>query len=251
MKDAIKYIAIAGGAYLVYVYVISPMMQSGTSTTTTTTTTPPTGSSLTDSFSATQVTQFQTAFNQAIQAGKSGADAVAAGYTAAGVASGTPIPSADQVCPTGYTGTFPSCVPQTVQTCPSGTTGTYPQCTPVGSGNTTQPDNTFTSSDAFSTAWQARVASALATAAGVNSQNADTWSWYYQTSIGGSPISPSFFQGVLNYALTAYGGDRSALIPAATFVSGIAAANAQGLTGMGAIVPVFAHLGGLGSFWKM
>jgi len=189
MKEIIKYVAIAGAVYLVYTYVIAPMM-----TPTVASAAPP----------ATPTTP----------------------ATSAGIVNNPPA-----ACPPGYTGVYPNCT------------------APVaagGGGSTGVVDNTFTSSDFGTANWIARVSSAMATAAGgTGTQNFDNWSYYYQNSAGGSPISPNLMQNIIN----AGGGQRGMQITAPAFLGFlVSAGSANGLSGLSEIVYTGS---GLGSFWRM
>ena len=166
MKDILKYAAIGVGIYVVWEYVISPMVN-------TVTPAPPTGTS-----SATIMS----------------------------------------------TGTTTTQQQQTQQTVPV-------------------VDNTFTSSDYGTANWQARVASDMAVAAGVQTSNLDNWSFYYQNQANGSPISASLMQNIIDAA----GGNRGIMITAPAFIGFLVSAGAaNGLSGLGDIVYVGS---GLGSFW--
>jgi hypothetical protein len=182
VKEIIKYIAIAAGIYVVWEYVISPMMGSSTA---------------------------------------AAATPVSPTITAAGSA---PIVTTTPIAPV----TPPAAAP------PTGVT-----------------NNTFTSSDYGSTAWQARVASAMAIAAGGNgTQNFDDWSWFYQNGggVGGSPISATLMQQIIN----AGGGNRAALITAPQFVGYLVQAYQPALSGMGDIIYTGSvGLSGLGNFYRL
>lgn len=199
MKEIIKYVAIAGAVYLVYTYVIAPMMT-------------PTAASAAPPAPGTTPT------NGLI-----------------------PPSTITPTCPTGYTGTYPNCV--------------APQSAPPPPPPPLAVNNTFGSSDYGSAAWISRVAGAMTNAAGLSpagnaGTNADNWSYYYQNSASGSPISPALFQGVLDQASNTTGAtwDRGNPMSAAQFLNWLVAAKATGLSGMGDFVYTGA---GLGSFWRM
>jgi hypothetical protein len=178
-KTILKYVAIGGAVYLVYTYVIAPMM-GGAST--------------------------------ALPAGTSTAGA--------GAATGTTTITASPVI----------------------------TATPPVTSTAATVNNTLSSSDYGSTAWQARVASAMAIAAGGNgNQNFDNWSWFYQNSVGGSPISAQLMQGIIN----AGGGNRAALITAPQFVGYLVQAYQPSLSGMGDIVYTGSGLSGLGNLYRL
>jgi hypothetical protein len=104
------------------------------------------------------------------------------------------------------------------------------------------PDSTFTSSDYGTNAWVARVGAAMAQAAGASTQRIGNWSWYYQNSAGGSEISPQLYGAIVDGS----GGTDDTVVQATDFLTLLTAARAKGVSGLGDIISVPL---GLGTFW--
>jgi len=194
LKEIIKWVAIATGAYLVYTYVIVPMT--------------------------------------------SGATTAAASTTPASTSTAGTLPSATGTTTTTTTSNSTLNVPN----------GSIFNSTPAAPGTNAAVNNTFSSPDYGTQAWLTRVSTAMVGAAGNGNQNFDNWAYYYQNSVGGSPISPN----LMNNIIAQGGGNRAALITAPMFLGYlVAAGTANGLSGVGEIVYTGAGLAGLGSFYRM
>lgn len=127
----------------------------------------------------------------------------------------------------------------TTSTGTTGTTTTTPQTTSTGTTTTTTPTTTTTTGSAGGAGSPTSVSQKLlALSGGVNSLNADGWSYYFTTVNGGVALTPSQFAQAFP-AITAT--DRGGTMTAAAFVAALAAAGVAAPAGYG--------MNGLGQ-WK-
>jgi hypothetical protein len=91
----------------------------------------------------------------------------------------------------------------------------------------------FDSPDYGTDAWKTRVTSALIAASGGNARTVDQWSWYYQNSIGGSPVGPDLFNAMLIDPALAITDRANQNMMAGDWVNSLVTQHANGLSGLG------------------
>lgn len=247
MNDLLKWGAIGGGLYLIYINYLAPATTAAAATTSTGSTSPAPLTIL-----SVQPSALAAGVTQSLSVSLVGAIAPVFAFNGSAVtASGTP--SSDPTAAVLFTLAIPApsagagvltisdsgrtaqanvtVSPAVVASSPAAPSSTSAPSSSSGlSGGGGAVNSTFSSPDFGSQAWISRVAALMVGAAGNNSQNYDNWSYFYQHQAGGSPISASLMSGIIG----ANGNSsRGNMVPATTFLSGLVTSINSGLSGFG------------------
>jgi len=210
-KELLKYAAIAVGGYLVYHYVIAPML--GAVPATASGASP--GSAPATPTGANPVLTIPTGNSNGQLAPSQISDAAAAAFAAQRAAA---LAAQQQAAADAEKARLAAIAAQQVV------------------------NSTFASSDYGSGAWINRVGTLMTEAANGQGRRIGDWSWYYQNPANGSPISAALYGQIVDDG----GGDDNKVVTAVDFLNLLIGARAKGVSGLGEIVQVPY---GLGTFW--